>query len=288
VTGVWAGNSDNSPMYNILSTSISYRAVRDFMEQALVDTPVSQFPKPDGLVTADVCEPSGMKPTPSCGRVIKNLLPADKAPTQDDTWWSTAKVDIRTGLLATELTPSQFVQQRSGLAIPDSVQGFARTQAEEWARVLGAGSAPTQKSDESNIPVGIVNPADGSTVRGIVPVAGKADSPDFVSYSVQFGEGDPPVAWTTIMQSTTPQPAGGLANWNTAGLPDGTYTLRIVVEDAKLGELSSFVVVTIGAQAGNGNGNGNGNVRHSPTSTPAADPFATAVAGDDGKPGHGH
>ena len=36
VAGVWAGNSDNSPMYNITSTSISYRALRDFMIEASI------------------------------------------------------------------------------------------------------------------------------------------------------------------------------------------------------------------------------------------------------------
>ena len=75
VTGVWAGNSDNTPMFNITSTSISYRAVRDFMQEALVDTPASNFVRPDNMVDADVCEPSGLKPTGSCGLVVKNLLP---------------------------------------------------------------------------------------------------------------------------------------------------------------------------------------------------------------------
>ena len=53
VAGVWAGNADNSPMHNITSTSISYRAVRDFMMAALVDTPASRFDAP-----ARACRPS--------------------------------------------------------------------------------------------------------------------------------------------------------------------------------------------------------------------------------------
>ena len=60
VTGVWAGNSDNSPVHNILSTSISYRAVRDFMTEALANTPVSQFQRPPGLSEVETCTPSGM------------------------------------------------------------------------------------------------------------------------------------------------------------------------------------------------------------------------------------
>ncbi|MBF6601220.1 MAG: penicillin-binding protein [Dehalococcoidia bacterium] len=273
VTGVWAGNSDNSPITNILSTSISYRAVRDFMEQALVDTPKSQFPKPDGLVTVDVCEPSGLKPTPACGRVIKNLLPADKAPKADDTWWSSVKVDIRDGLLATELTPSQFVQQRKGLIIPDGLSDFARSQALEWQRILGVGAAPTQKST-GEAPVRIDAPKDGTTISGVVPVTGEADSTDFVAYRVEFGQGNPPSAWTLLIRSTSKQSGGGLAVWNTAGLADGQYTLRVVVEDAKLGELSSFVVVNIAK------GDGSGAVRRSPTPTTVPDIIGTAVADD--------
>ncbi len=46
VAGVWAGNSDNSPVHNITSTSISYRAVRDFMIAALVDTPAERVRAP--------------------------------------------------------------------------------------------------------------------------------------------------------------------------------------------------------------------------------------------------
>ena len=64
VTGAWFGNADNSPMFNITSTSVSYRTVHDFMEQALAETPPTDFARPDGLVQADVCEPSGLKATP--------------------------------------------------------------------------------------------------------------------------------------------------------------------------------------------------------------------------------
>ena len=46
VVGVWAGNADNSPVHNITSTSISYRAVRDFMIDALADTPASRVHAP--------------------------------------------------------------------------------------------------------------------------------------------------------------------------------------------------------------------------------------------------
>jgi membrane peptidoglycan carboxypeptidase len=248
VAGVWAGNTGNEPMFNITSTSISYRAVRDFMIEALADTPPSTFERPAGIVEVDTCTPSGLKATDACPRKVHNLLPADTAPKKDDDWWRTVKVDIRDGKIATELTPPQFVQQRSGLVIPsDGVTDFARSQAQEWARFLNAGTAPTEKSDGQS-PVAITAPRDGDRVSGVVAVSGKADTPGFTAYRLEFAQ-NPPLAWTLINRSETRQPGGGLGFWNTAGLPDGTYTVRLVLEDKDRGELSTFITVRIGSGA---------------------------------------
>ncbi len=247
VVGVWAGNADNSPVHNITSTSISYRAVRDFMIAALVDTPATEFTRPPGLSTVDTCTPSGLKASTVCGRKVKNLLPDATAPKKDDDWWRKVKVDIRDGKIATELTPSQFVQERFGLAIPDSVQGFVRVQDEEWAKFLNLGTSPTERST-GGAPVQISSPKQGAklTDKFYVSVTGQATSTDFIAYRVEYGLGNPPLEWKMIVRSETPQPSGGLALWNLAGLPDGTYTLRVVVEDKVRGELSNFIVVTVG------------------------------------------
>ncbi len=245
VAGVWAGNSDNSPMYNILSTSISYRAVRDFMTEALVDVPASSFERPPGMKEVEICIPSGLKATPQCGRKAKTLLSESNLPKKDDDWWRKVKIDIRDGLLATELTPPQFVQERYGLVIPETVQGFARSQAVEWSRYLQVGTAPSENST-GQAPVKITAPKSGERLKRIVEIAGMADSPDFVAYRVEYGLGSPPAAWTLLLRSETKQPGGGLALWNTDGLPDGNYTLRVVLEDSVRGELSTFVTVIIG------------------------------------------
>jgi membrane peptidoglycan carboxypeptidase len=247
VVGVWAGNADNSIIHNITSTSISYRAVRDFMISALADTPATDFVRPPGLSEVDTCTPSGLKADDTCGRKVKNLLPDATAPTKGDDWWQKVNVDIRDGLIATELTPPQFVQQRYGLSIPASVTGFARSQDEEWAGVLNTSTTPTDKST-GQAPVKITAPRQGAKFASntVIPITGQATSADFTAYRVEYGLGSPPLAWTLIARSQTPQPGGGLALWNVAGLPDGTYTLRVVIEDKVKGELSTFVTVTIG------------------------------------------
>ena len=273
VTGVWAGNADNSPVHNILSTSISYRAVRDFMIDALADTPQSEFVRPPGLSTVDTCTPSGLKANDTCGRKVKNLLPDSTAPKKDDDWWKKVRVDIRDGLIATELTPPQFVQERFGLAIPASVQGFARSQDEEWAKYLSVDAAPTDKST-GQAPVLIRTPRQGDKIaaKTIIRITGQASSADFTAFRVEYGLGNaptnPPLAWKLLVRSEQPQPDGGLALWNTDGLPDGTYTLRLVIEDKKRGELSTFVVVTIGRPG------------PSSTATPAATPTVTIGFGN--------
>ena len=275
VAGVWAGNSDNSPMYNITSTSISYRALRDFMVAALEGKPVSKFEKPAGLAEVELCAPSGLKVNDSCGRKIKTLYPKAKAPKKEDDWWQRVKIDIRDGLLATELTPPQFVQERAALVIPESVEGFARTQAIEWARFLNIGVAPTEKSS-GQAPIRIESPRQGDRLSGIVAIQGQAASEDFIAYRLEFGAGNPPLGWELLIRSEQQQPNGSLGVWNTDGLPAGSYTLRLVLETKTRGELSTFVVVTVGGDGGTGGGGGGtggggggGRGRGNTTPTPA-------------------
>ena len=87
VVGVWAGNADNSPMHNIRSTSISWRAARDFMEAALEGKEALDFQKPDGVDMAKVCVPSGMLPSEYCGKTVEDLFVTDALPKEKDNWW---------------------------------------------------------------------------------------------------------------------------------------------------------------------------------------------------------
>ena len=201
------------------------------------------------MSTVDTCTPSGLKANAACGRKVKNLLPDATAPKKDDDWWRKVKVDIRDGLLATELTPPQFVQERFGLAIPDSVQGFARVAGRRVGEVPATlGTAPTERST-GQAPVQILvaearREADGQVVRLDHRQGRHRPTSSPIASSTALG--NPPLEWKLIVRSETPQPGGGLALWNLAGLPDGTYTLRVVVEDKDRGELSNFIVVTVG------------------------------------------
>ncbi len=253
VVGVWAGNADNSPMHNILSTSISWHSARDFMEAALADKPALTFQKPDGVDTATVCVPSGMLPSDYCGKTVTDLFVTDKLPKEKDNWWQPLKIDTRTGLLATETTPPQYVQERVFLVIPDNLTADQKQQATEWASALGLAIAPTEKSNPSSpndFPALIESPVNGATVGGAVSITGRAASNDFDSYSLEYGSGSSPTDWTQILASTTPVAEGVLGTWDVSALPAGQYTLRLVVKDRVRGELVSLATVTVSKKPG--------------------------------------
>lgn len=100
VAGVWAGNSDNSPMGGITSTSISWRAWHAFMTEAntMLNLEARQFARPTGLEERTVCWPSGKLATDACpqDRRYTSLFASESIPTNQaelakitDNWWQT-------------------------------------------------------------------------------------------------------------------------------------------------------------------------------------------------------
>lgn len=76
----------------------------------------------------------------------------------------------------------------------------------------------------------VASPAYGEAVRGTVSVLGAAADPRFREYRVEVrGEGEP--SWATLTASGLPVGNGMLASWDTSGIPDGPYELRVSVSD---------------------------------------------------------
>jgi len=108
VTGVWFGNSDNTPMVNILSTSVSWRAYRDFMDFAHehLSLPPDPFVRPSTVVERQLCWPSGRLPTDACPNMRRyeglfaqeTLARADEDNDERgmyDTWWQRSGGGVR-------------------------------------------------------------------------------------------------------------------------------------------------------------------------------------------------
>jgi hypothetical protein len=265
VVGSWFGNADNSPMTDISSTSVSWRAVRDFMIEYHQDLPVEPFMRPEGLVEASVCVPSWLKPDDGCPITSpEDLFVESSLSEEEDDWWTMASIDTRTGKLAGELTPPEYVEDRYFLQLPESLPDFDRDEALSWAFVVrgSLGEPPTEQTEESDIPIVIDSPLDGDQVQGVIAISGRALSEDFESFRLEYGPEAEPEEWTLISESDSPIADGVLGTWDASALPPGVYTIRLVLVDETLGEIIARVLVEVLSDTG---------------PTPTAAPFPTAT-----------
>jgi hypothetical protein len=263
VVGIWAGNSNNRPVVNIFSTSIAFRSMRDVVQRYLNERnggKQTPFVRPESVVAGTVCVPSGMKPTQACGKTTSDIFAKDQLPKEEDNWWRQVNIDVRNGFLAGPGTPPQFILQQQMLVLPPEMTRTeeAKKAAEEWARALNITLAPTEISNGqpgpggTNVPVGpelpaaIYVPVAGQQVVGQVQVQGRAASPAFQFYRLEYGQGASPATWGLIGQGFAPIQGGTIGNWFTTNLPPGLYTLRLIVQDAQRGPITATTQVTVG------------------------------------------
>ena len=86
-----------------------------------------------------------------------------------------------------------------------------------------------------DVPVADISyPDDNAMLSGSVNIEGSADGHRYEldHYTLEYGPGIYPLRWTTIIDSSTPVQEGTLATWDTDGLDDGKYTLKIKVYDS--------------------------------------------------------
>ena len=92
----------------------------------------------------------------------------------------------------------------------------------------------------------ITSPVNNEYVNGIVSVIGMATDTNFDNYILEYGAGETPATWFAIKTSSLQVPEGGeLGKWDTAGLSEGIYTLRLTAVDKVLNSRIETVKVTI-------------------------------------------
>ena len=64
-------------------------------------------------------------------------------------------------------------------------------------------------------------------LQGIVNIMGTAWGENFLYYVVEYGKGKQPVSWTEITNSTVPVINEVLSSWDTTGIGEGTYSIRL-------------------------------------------------------------
>lgn len=131
--GVWAGNADNTAMYRVSGISGAGPIWHDFMEAAHRGLPVRAFERPPGVVAQEICEASGLLPTPDCPRVRTEVFVQGTAPTTEDDAYQALAVDAATGLLWADGCRGPRISRVFRLYPPDAL---------DWARRKGLPSAP--------------------------------------------------------------------------------------------------------------------------------------------------
>jgi len=248
VGGSWIGNADNSPLVNISSAGASTRLWKNYMVFASqqMELPATPFGTAPGVVEREVCWPSGKLPSDICPQINRytslfgeSVLPRSEEDLADfeDDWWQTVQIDTRTGLLAQDTTPATFVAEEVRLVLPEEEIEDWGDGLQTWAASNGIVSllAPSEELSTGPLPVLVTNPRPNEQIQGSYPIRGAARSEDFIRYVVEWGRGPAPDSWVQITNSTRQLTAGPLAIWDTTFIPNGEYTIRVLLEDAKLG-----------------------------------------------------
>lgn len=114
VVGAWMGNSDFSPPTGpVMALESAASLWQSFLVQASEGTPIATFPRPAGVVQADVDAFSGLLPGPFTTHTVQEWFIEGTVPTQVDDTKIPLEIDSATGYLWQE-----------GCAGPMVVEGF--------------------------------------------------------------------------------------------------------------------------------------------------------------------
>ena len=248
VTGVWVGNSDNSPMVDVPGAAGAGPIWHRFMEAALADQPVRDFARPSGIVDHEICADSGARPTDHCPERTSEIFARGQPPLDEShDWYQMVEIDAFTGLRANQFCPDHVVQ-RLMLDITDK-------RGREWVQAHpeqfgGLPLAPLEACTDGTVhpEVFITRPAAGESLHGVVQIVGTVRLPNFDHYEAQYGVGGDPQGWGWISgPHLTPVRDGLLTRWDTTHLAPGPYTLRIRAFDHQQHAVEARVQVRVAA-----------------------------------------
>lgn len=231
VTGVWVGNADGTPMDDVTGVRGAAPIWQRFMTAALEGQQALTWPQPATVAVQEIDALSGLLPSPFTPETREEFFLAGTVPVQRDMVHQPFAIHVPTGLLATPDTPPDEVEEQVFVVLP--------TEAEEWQRTLAddsplrlppeafvAGTAPTGASERA----AITSPVPAERVRSVLEIQGTAAGPLFAEFEMRYGAGPAPGNWVRIdAVGASPVTEGPLRAIDTSQLPDGPYTLRLVV-----------------------------------------------------------
>jgi membrane carboxypeptidase/penicillin-binding protein len=225
VSSVWLGTVDSNQGIAI-SPNWAAGLWHAVMQYATRGKPVEEFIPPPGISEMKVCYPSGLLPTDECPRIVNEVFTNGNEPTQSDNLFQTYLINRETDRLATIFTSPALIDEKVFMVVPP--------EAEEWAKETNIPTIPESYDVLDINPIQSMNaritsPTMFSTIRGSVPIIGRAAGEGFDSYRLQIGAGLNPHTWLQIGEDVhNPVQRGKLGVWETNGL-SGLYALQLIV-----------------------------------------------------------
>ncbi|HSM56307.1 MAG TPA: transglycosylase domain-containing protein [Candidatus Sulfomarinibacteraceae bacterium] len=241
VSGVWVGNTDNSPMDEVPGSRGAAPIWHAFMSWALQDEPAATWERPPGIVERTVCDISGLLPTPRCPTVTEYFIEGTE-PAVYDNIYQEFRINRETGRLATIYTPPELVDTRVYRIYPE--------RAADWVRENEIEQPPTEYDTITDSPgsqgqIAITAPEPFAFVQGQATITGTAQIEDFAYYRLAYFEGLTPnniqIIVDNVEEAREREPLG---QWDVSDL-NGLYTLLLTVarQDGSFEEVSVPVTV---------------------------------------------
>lgn len=229
ITGVWVGNSDNSPMENTPGSKGAAPIWNAFMSYALQDEPLEGWGQPQGITHMTVCATSGLLPTQWCPTRTEYFVSGTE-PTTPDTIYQAVRINRETGKLATVFTPPELVEEKVFTVLPpeaaDWLVTLSESELERWPQPPTEYDA-VQGQIPGTGPVAILSPLPYAYVNGQVELRGNVQIDDLAFYRVAFGNGLNPSAWQLIGgEHGESRNNEVLELWDASAL-DGLYSLQL-------------------------------------------------------------
>jgi membrane peptidoglycan carboxypeptidase len=255
VVGVWIGNVANNP--TVGTTGMSASPIWNTVMRSTLQNigQPAQFPVPQGIIVQQVCVDTGTLPGPNCSFVRSEYFFQNQPPPPADQGFvQTVAVDSWTGLRANEYCPDNVIQRTvANIEDPFAVNWLNSPAGQPTAQRLGlpvpVENAPQEAcSLNTEVPiVRIVSPTDNQTVLGVVQVQGSASSAPqtFSRYQLEVAPFGTDTFTIVYGPSTTAQPSGVLGTWDTTGLTNGNYVLRLAMFAQNGGFAFRTVAVTV-------------------------------------------
>lgn len=243
VTGVWAGNNDNTSMNNAGGSVAAAPIWDEYMERIHKDLPVEQFVRPDGMRETEIDRFSNKLPTEASGDKIKEWLASWQVPTDRDDVHIKVRVCRENGLLADGSIPNELTEERTYVNIHSEKPSDPNWEnpVQAWARANGFSNRPPTeycRSDSSQPTVSITSPANGGTVSGVFAINVNASAPSGVR-SVEFSIDNSPIATDTEAPYST--------TYNSSNLSNGQHTIRVLMTSINGSTASSQITVNVSA-----------------------------------------